>query len=77
VRDGETGTLVQPADAGALASAIARTLGDRERASRLALAARSLVAREYSVPAMVRAVSRLYDELLARSISGVSRRSSA
>jgi glycosyltransferase involved in cell wall biosynthesis len=77
VRDGETGTLVQPADAGALASAIARTLADRERASRLALAARSLVAREYSVPAMVRAVSRLYDELLARSSGGVSRRSSA
>jgi glycosyltransferase involved in cell wall biosynthesis len=66
VRDGETGTLVPAADSDALADAIARTLGDREHASRLALAARSLVAREYSVAAMVRSVSRLYDELLAR-----------
>jgi glycosyltransferase involved in cell wall biosynthesis len=66
VRDGETGTLVPPADPAALASAIARTLGDRERASRLALAARELVAREYSVGSMVGSVSRLYEELLAR-----------
>ena len=66
VRDGETGTLVPPASSEALAAAITRTLADREHASRLALAARSLVAREYSVASMVRSVSHLYDELLAR-----------
>jgi glycosyltransferase involved in cell wall biosynthesis len=66
VRDGETGTLVPPADASALAAAIVGALSDRERASRLALAARSLVAREYSVASMIGSVSRLYDELLAR-----------
>ena len=66
VRDGETGTLVPPANSDALAAAITRALADRDRASRLALAARSLVAREYSVASMVRSVSRLYEELLAR-----------
>jgi glycosyltransferase involved in cell wall biosynthesis len=66
VRDGETGTLVPPANSEALAAAIGRALADRDRASRLALAARSLVAREYSVTSMVGSVSRLYDELLAR-----------
>ena len=66
VRDGETGTLVPPADSAALAAAIARVLANRDRASRLALAARSLVAREYSVASMVGSVSRLYEELLAR-----------
>jgi glycosyltransferase involved in cell wall biosynthesis len=76
VRDGETGTLVPPADPAALAAAIVRTLGDRERASRLALAARALVAREYSVASMVRSVSQLYDALLARSRRGTIARSS-
>jgi len=66
VRDGETGTLVPPADADTLSSAIARTLADRQQASRLALAARSLVAQEHSVTSMVGSVSRLYEELLAR-----------
>jgi glycosyltransferase involved in cell wall biosynthesis len=66
VRDGETGTLVPPGDASALAAAIRRVLGDRERSSRLADAARALVAREHSVEAMVASVSRLYETLLAR-----------
>ncbi|MFL5617306.1 MAG: glycosyltransferase [Gemmatimonadaceae bacterium] len=66
VRDGETGTLVPPANPAALAAAIARALADRESASRLALSARSLVSREYSVASMVGSVSRLYEELLAR-----------
>jgi glycosyltransferase involved in cell wall biosynthesis len=66
VRDGETRTLVPPANSEALAAPIGRAHADRDRASRLALAARSLVAREYSVASMVGSVSRLYDELLAR-----------
>jgi len=66
VRDGETGTLVPPADADALSSAIGRTLADRRQASRLALAARSLVAHGHSVTSMVGSVSRLYEELLAQ-----------
>lgn len=66
VRDGETGTLVPPADANALAAAITRTLADRGGAMRLAAGARAFVAREYSVESMVAAVSRLYDSLLAR-----------
>jgi len=64
VRDGETGTLVPPADGVALAAAITRALSNRERATRLASAARVLVQREYSVDSMVRAVSDVYEELL-------------
>ena len=64
VRDGETGTLVPPADGAALAAAIARVLSDRERTTRLASAARALVQREYSVESMVRSVSAVYEELL-------------
>ena len=66
VRDGETGTLVPPADPAALAAAITATLADRDRAARLASAARSIVEREYSVESTVAAVARLYDSLLAR-----------
>ena len=66
VRDGVTGTLVPPANPADLSSAIVRTLANRDQASRLALAARSLVAHEHSVASMVGSVSRLYDELLAR-----------
>jgi glycosyltransferase involved in cell wall biosynthesis len=66
VRDGETGTLVPPADPLALAAAITRTLADRDQAKRLAAGAREFVAREYSVQSMVGAVSRLYDSLLTR-----------
>jgi len=64
VRDGETGTLVPPADGAALATAVAQALSDRDRATRLASAARVLVQREYSAESMVRAVSGVYEELL-------------
>lgn len=66
VRDGETGTLVPPSDAPALAAAIRATLAGRPRAERMAKDARALVEREHSAAAMVAATSQLYEELLAR-----------
>jgi len=47
----KTGLLVPPGDAGALAAAVLRLLGDRALADRLAKAGRALVAREASVKA--------------------------
>ena len=66
IRDGETGTLAPPGNSHALADGIRSALADRERALRLAAAARQLVEREHSTSAMVAATSRLYGELLAR-----------
>jgi glycosyltransferase involved in cell wall biosynthesis len=43
VQDGENGILVEPGDAGALADALVRVLGDRASAERLASAARPSV----------------------------------
>ena len=66
VRDGETGTLAPPENGSALAEAIRAALYDRERALRMAAAARALVEREHSSAVMVSATSALYEELLAR-----------
>ncbi len=49
VRDGETGLLVPPADAPALAAAIERLLGDRADARRLATAGRALMLERFTL----------------------------
>ena len=66
VRDDVTGLLVPPADPRALADAIRSLLRDPARAARLASAGRDVVEREHSARAMVAAMSRLYDQVLAR-----------
>ena len=66
VRDGVTGVLVPPGDAGALADAIRSLLSDRARSTRLAAAGRDLVGREHSASAMAAATARLYEDILAR-----------
>lgn len=65
VRDGETGLLVPPRDAEALAAAIARLLSDPALARRLAGAGRELVEKEFSAERMVRETAGLYERLLA------------
>jgi len=60
---GETGLLVQPRDAIALAAGIATVLNDRERAADLAAAARERARREFSVDTMVERHIRLYESL--------------
>ena len=49
--DGETGLLVPPGDAGAIAGAVSRLLDDRDLARRLGCAARRLIAERFSVRA--------------------------
>ena len=65
VRDGETGLLVPPADADALAAAIRRLLEDAPLARRIAAAGRALVERDYSLERYLDRVEAFYGELLA------------
>jgi glycosyltransferase involved in cell wall biosynthesis len=67
VRHRETGLLVPPSDANALASAIDELFRDSELASQLARAGRALVRRGFSSAAMARSVMAVYDELLDTS----------
>jgi glycosyltransferase involved in cell wall biosynthesis len=66
VRDGETGLLVPPADAPALAAAIVALLRDRERAAALARAGQALVRARYTLDAMMEGTTAVYRELLGR-----------
>lgn len=64
ITDGQTGVLVPPSDARALANAIRTVLADGELARRLAERGREHVRREFSVEAMVRRNTELYRTLL-------------
>lgn len=67
VRDGETGVLVPPADASALASAIEGLVADPGRAAALGLAGRALVEREYSWPVVISRLVQLYRDVSGRN----------
>ena len=67
VEDGETGILVPPRDAGALARSIVTLLEDRALASRLGLAGRRRIETQFSTERMVRATERLYASLIERA----------
>jgi glycosyltransferase involved in cell wall biosynthesis len=64
VTDGETGWLVPPGDASALAATLVAVLGDRERAKSVGAAARRYVRPRFGVDEYVAAVAALYDRLL-------------
>jgi len=64
VADGETGLLVPPRDADALAQAILALLRDPARRASMARAARLRVAAVFDIKAHARAVERVFDELL-------------
>jgi glycosyltransferase involved in cell wall biosynthesis len=65
VREGENGGLVPPGDVPALAAACAALLADPERRRALGAGGRALIAREFSIDAMVEGNLRVYSELLA------------
>ena len=62
IDDGETGYLVPPGDAYALASAISTVMAEPE--ARVGSAARVAVSQRYAVERLVAEVESLYDELL-------------
>lgn len=66
VVDGETGLLVPPDDAPALAAAIERLLADPALRSRLAAEGQRRVRERYTVDRMVQAHEALYDSLAVR-----------
>ncbi len=66
IRDGETGILVPPADAEALASAIDGIIADPERAHALAQGGRAHVDREFSWPVIIERLVTLYRGLAHR-----------
>jgi glycosyltransferase involved in cell wall biosynthesis len=65
IDDGRTGLLVPPHDAGALAAAIVRLLGNADFAARIGRAGHDLVHERFCVEQMVRAVETIYDEAVA------------
>jgi glycosyltransferase involved in cell wall biosynthesis len=64
VRDGENGLLVPPGDAVALGRAIGTLLADPGRRRVLGIAGQSMMAREFSIDAMVEGNLAVYRELL-------------
>ncbi len=67
VTDDATGVLVPPADAAALGGALARLVASPADRARLGSAAREYVLPRFGVDGYVRAVSNLYEELLAEA----------
>jgi glycosyltransferase involved in cell wall biosynthesis len=71
VRDGETGLLVAPGAAGALARAIDRMISDPELRARTAAAGRDLAARVFPAGRMITAIGSVYESVLgAKTGSG-------
>jgi glycosyltransferase involved in cell wall biosynthesis len=64
VKHEETGILVEPGDAAALAHGVDRLLRDARLARRLADEGRALVQRDYGLEPMVRSVEQLYETIL-------------
>ena len=68
VRDGENGLLVPPGDAAALGAAVGALLGDPERRQALGTGGQALMAREFSIDAMVEGNLSVYRELVPESL---------
>ncbi len=67
VRDGENGLLVPPGDVAALRETISRLLADPEYRRKLGAGGQELMAREFSVDAMVEGNLAVYRELVCRT----------
>jgi len=65
VQDGETGWLVEPDDADALAEALVAVVNDPEERRRRGAAARRAAGERYAWPALAERVAALLDEVAA------------
>ena len=72
VAEGKTGLMVPPEDPAALAAALARLLGDRDLALRLAAAGRRHVEANFSATAMLDAMEELLGEAVGIGPAGAS-----
>lgn len=70
VKDGETGRLVAPGDSKALAQVIAEYIERPDQAQMLAARGRAHVEAQFSWPVIIRRLSSLYRELVARRPGG-------
>ena len=70
VRDGDTGILVRPRDAEALAEAIEALVADADRRRAMGEAARARVDDVFDIRHHVRAIEELFDEVLDASPTG-------
>ena len=68
VVEGQTGLLVKPADAGALAAAVTRVLAEPAEARRLGENGLARVRSRFTTEAMVRKYEAIYDEALGRVV---------
>jgi sugar transferase (PEP-CTERM/EpsH1 system associated) len=66
VVNGETGDIVQPGDAAALAAGLLRLAGNPQRAAAMGVAGRRVAEQRFSLPAMVAAYESVYDRVLRR-----------
>jgi glycosyltransferase involved in cell wall biosynthesis len=64
VQDGVNGLLVPPSNPGALASAIAELLRDKEKARKMGLEGKLLVEENFSIDINVRKTEKLYLQIL-------------
>jgi glycosyltransferase involved in cell wall biosynthesis len=69
VEDGVSGLIVAPEDAPALAAAITQLLADSEKAEEMGSAGRKRVEERFTIDAMMRRITRVYDGLLGNNIS--------
>jgi glycosyltransferase involved in cell wall biosynthesis len=74
IRDGETGRLVPPADPAALAEGIIESLGNPDKAKRMASQGQMDVRRDFTVEAMVEGNIDVYEQILRANGHGRWRR---
>lgn len=73
VADGETGLLVPPGDAAALAAAIQQLVGDHDRTAAMGAAGRARALEEFSQARCTQRTEALYEEALAEAVARPSR----
>lgn len=71
VRDGQNGYLVPPRDAGAVAEALRRLIGDAELRLEMGRRGRKIVEAEFSTRHVVGALMQVYEDVLSTSGAGI------